>query len=308
MRNLNLLTVCFALLLVNFFAGCKTTAWRTPSPYMVLGDRVIPLDELPMGKEVFMAAVMSSPLIMVKLKDGNRKGARFCSGVLIAGKDAPRVLTTQSCFKQTAAKETPDIISNACANTVVYFDKHDVPPRKKGDIVPKLERGCKSGSLRTSFAGNIAVFTLSEGLSSNYKVTEIWQEDEIIDKRKVFSIYYPSGLSPIGRIKPEKIEGGFNGKAPPKLMNMANCHIDQRLPPSFHQDPKLQHMVHKLPYAVAHNCIIKQGLGAGLIDMETGKLLALHYGQLQAGEHTLPIATHVLHLRQFLNGEKIALP
>lgn len=303
MRNLNLLTVCFALLLVNFLAGCKTSAWRSPSPSVVLGEKSIPFDELPMDKEIFIAAVMSSPLIMVKLKDGDRKGARFCSGVLIAGKGGvQRVLTTQSCFRQTIAKETPDIISDACANTVVYFDKHGA---SKGEIVPKLERGCKSGSLRTSFAGDIAVFTLSEGLPSDYKVTEIWQKNEFAANRKAFSIYYKGKLV--------KIEGGFNGKAPIKSMSLS-CRIERRVPPSIHQAPEMQQIAHKLPYAVAHNCIPTKGLGAGLIDMKTGKLLALHHNFLKVilegatTEHRLTIATHALHLRQFLDGEKIALP
>ena len=113
-----------------------------------------------------MAAVMSSPLIMIKLKDGRRRGARFCSGVLIAGKgDLLRVLTTQHCFRQTSAEETADIILDACANTVVYFDTNNKQEGKDG-VVPKLERTCKRGSLRTSFEGDIAVFTLSAALPS----------------------------------------------------------------------------------------------------------------------------------------------
>ena len=307
-RMRSLTSLIFALVACQFSASCKMSAWRTPRHSIVTGERKIPISELPMGREVFMAAVMSSPLIMIKLKDGRRRGARFCSGVLIAGKgDLPRVLTTQHCFRQTSAEETPDIIRDACANTVVYFDTDNKQEGKDG-IVPKLERTCKRGSLRTSFEGDIAVFTLSAALPSSYTATEIWQDAEFPANRKVFAIYYPSNPSAVKGTKPVIVEGGFNGTVPPKLMNIANCHIERRIPANLHQSSQLQHAAHKLPYAVVHNCVLVKASGAGLIDMETGKLLALHFGHMAAGEVRVNTATHAMHLRQFLAGEKLTLP
>ena len=293
-----------------FLTNCKMSAWRFPHHHDVVsvGEKKVPISQLPVEKNIFMAAVMSSPLIMVKRQDGGREVTRFCSGVLLAGEgNLPRVLTNQHCFRKKVGEETDQIMPDACANTVIYFDQDAAKANKKG-IMPKLERRCQRGSLRTSFVGDLAVFTLSEAMPSDYVVTDIWHETEIPANRRAFVIYYPSNPD-AAKLQMVKIEGGFDGKAPPKLMNIhANCRIEDRIPATIHQSPQARAAIHKLPYAVAHGCTLVKGNGAGLIDVQTGKLLALHLGVLSVGKASVNIATHAMHLRQFLAAEEIALP
>ena len=311
------LRLLFVALTYLLLVSCKMSAWRASSPSAVIGEndtkktRTIPIDELPMGREIFVAATMSSPMIMVKISDGRRKGAIFCSGVLLAGEgDLPRVLTNSHCLMRNVKKESPDLIRDTCANTVVYFDKYDAQ-QGEDSIVPKLERTCKRGSLRTSFEGGVAVFTLSSALPARYPGIEIWSDNEFPANRKVFVIYYPSNPHSVEWIEMVKIEGGLDGKAPPKLMNVRGCRIERRLPPRVSQYPNKGNSIYELLYSVAHNCMLAGGgSGAGLIDMETGKLLALHFGSLQVPSTgaRLNIATHAMHLHQFLAGEKLKLP
>ena len=240
------------------------SAWRTSSPFampprtMSIPLDKLHLDKLPMEREVFTAAAMSTSMIMVKISDGRRKGAIFCSGVLVAGEgDLPRVLTKRPCLIKHDDDETPDLIRDTCANTVVYFDKH-VIPRGKG-IVPKLERTCKRGSLRTSFEGGLAVFTLSEVLPSGYPGIEIWDEDELPLGRHAFMVHYPSHPQTARWIKMVRVEGGSGNKVPPKLINTRACMVGGRVQPRVINRPDARDSAHELRYSVFHTCMLSGG-------------------------------------------------
>ena len=98
-----------ALILTN----CKTHIRGTDAsqPDYILGEndvmRVADIDpnSLPIAREIFDAASISSPMIMIKVRKGLRTGARFCSGLLLAGTDnLPRVLTNHHCFIKSEQK------------------------------------------------------------------------------------------------------------------------------------------------------------------------------------------------------------
>ena len=307
--------ILLTLITLSVMTSCKTSGWRADisQPDFILGPNDIRVvadidpDSLPIAREIFDKASVSSPMIMVKLKKGWKRGARFCSGILLAGTDGlPRVLTNQHCFREKAAEDTPNIKPDACASTVVYFDKIAVPHKRNG-IVPKLVRKCKRGSLRTSFEGDMAIFTLAEALPSDYTFTDIWQDDEIPDGRQAFAIHYPSAKEAgVGMVS---IDGGINGKAPPKSITADSCLVRMRFPSERADKPDLKNVAYKLRYSVIHNCDLAGGSsGAGLLDAETGKLLAVHLGGVGLTTINLNTATHALHLRQFLAGEKLTLP
>ena len=307
--------ILLTLITLSVMTSCKTSGWRADisQPGFILGPndvrRVVDIDpdSLPIARKVFDKASASSPMIMVKLKKGRKRGARFCSGILLVGTDGlPRVLTNQHCFREKAVEDTPNIKPDACASTVVYFDKIGVSHKRNG-IVPKLVRKCKRGSLRTSFEGDMAVFTLAEVLPSGYTFTELWPKDEIPDERQAFAIHYPSAKEAgVGMVR---IKGGFNGKAPPKAITANSCLVRMRFPSESLDQPNIKHVAYKLRYSLIHSCDLTGGSsGAGLLDAESGKLLAVHFGGVGLTTIFINTATHILHLRQFLNGEKVAFP
>ena len=320
MSNAILLTfMCYIFVLV--LANCKahTRGAATSQPDFILGEndvrRVADIDpnSLPIAREIFDAASISSPMIMVKLKKGRKTGARFCSGLLLTGTDSlPRVLTNHHCFLKDTKEIVPDIMPKACDNTVVYFDKAGAKVQRDG-IVPKLERKCQRGSLRTSFEGDMAIFTLAKPLPPDYTFAKIWDDDEIPINRKAFAIHYPSTKDAgVGMVS---IKGGHEGKAPPKSITVKDCSIQKRLPPELLDQPipEIKNSAHRLRYSVSHSCDLTGGSsGAALLDIETGKLLALHFGGLalptERGYVALNTATHIMHLRQFLAEKQITMP
>ena len=317
--TVNRLILFFALPMLAFWSGCKSLS-RTDasySPGFVMGENDIKvvadvdIDSLPIARKIFAAVSLSSPMIMVKLKKGRQTGARFCSGILLAGEgNLPKVLTNQHCFKQNPADLTQHLLPNACEHVVVYFDKSDA--KKKRGRIPKLERECKRGSLRTSFDGDLATFTLDKPLPAAYTYAKIWEEDEVPTNRGAFVLHYPSSVKESG-IPLAKIKGGHKGKAPQKTLTVNECRILERFPPELLQRPQARPAGHRLRYSVRHTCDLVGGSsGAALLDVETGKVLALHFGsfQVESGRGVIGFntATHAMHLRQFLAGEKLTLP
>ena len=73
--------------------------------------------------------------------------------------------------------------------------------------------------------------------------------------------------------------------------------------------PEAQHAAHRLSYSVRHTCDLTGGSsGAALLDVETGRLLALHFGGLAVAAAAINTATHIMHLRQFLAGKQVTMP
>lgn len=322
-QHILLLQFLFLIVSVLILTNCKTyiRGGDTSQPNYILGEndvrRIADIDpdSLPIAREIFDAASISSPMIMIKLRKGLKTGARFCSGLLLAGTDnLPRVLTNHHCFVKDIKKLSPSIMPKACANTVVYFDKVGV--KMSSGVVPKLEYTCKSGSLRTSFEGDIAIFTLSKPLPPDYTFAKIWDTDEFPVNRKAFVIHYPSAKDAgVGMVN---IKGGLDGKAPAKSITVKNCRIMEKMTPELLEQlaqsmPETRSAAHRLRYSVRHTCDLTGGSsGAALLDIETGKLLALHFGglgvQTARGVLAFNTATHIMHLRQFLAGKQVTMP
>ena len=336
--RLRLLFVVFTYLLL---ASCKMSAWKTETygPGFVIGDNDIEIvadvdpDSMPIAREIFDAASLSAPMVIVlHHEEEKRLGLHFCSGLLVEGEGSlPRILTARHCFLgRKAGKKIQEVFPGTCERTFVYFDK--VGNKQQSARIPKIERKCKSGSLRVSRNGDLAIFTLDASLPPNYAYAKIWEDDKIPANRKAFAIHYPT--DPKAGVGKVNIEGQFDIPAPaskilvaPKSLTMRNCRLKRRAPFEQKFVEKLiamglykelaETLPYNAPYAITHSCDFTGGSsGAALYDMATGKVLALHFGMVafivsQRGKEVMGIgnaATHAMHLRQFLAGEKLTLP
>ena len=326
-----------AVLTCMLLSNCKMSAWKTDTygPGLVIGENDIERvadvdpDTLPVAREIFDAASLSAPMLIV-LHDAEEKRLTVanCSGLLVEGEGSlPRVLTNRHCF---LGPKEQKVSPATCARTFVYFDK--VGTKQQSAHIPKIERKCKSGSLRTSLEGDLAVFTLNASLPPNYAYAKIWEDNKISVSHSAFAIHYPD--DPKAGVGKVKITGQFEIPLPaskipalPKSLTIRNCRLQRRAPfeqkfvkkliaLGFPKDLAVS-LPYKAPYAMLHACDLTGGSsGAALYDVKTGKVLALHFGMVafivsQSGREAIfagNAATQAMHVRQFLNGEKVALP
>lgn len=259
-------------------------------------------------EQVFAAAISAAPLIVIDVPD--EKNPRFCSGLLVAGKakgKSPRILTVASCFsKKEKAKEAVSItpMADACANTTVYFKQQEI---EDTSTVVKLARRCQPGSLRTSTAASLAVFSLDAALPPDYPVTELWDDDGDITGRQVFAIHYPSAPNAnVGKVSIKDTD-----MLVPSQSLTDNCTIGGRIPERILNATQMQPHRHLFAYSIIHNCDFTEGsYGAGLLDVSTGKLLAvesigLFLGGGDGTTLAFNTAVHVKYVRQFLAGTAI---
>jgi len=238
----------------------------------------------------------SSVLVATWLAEGRVK---FCSGSLVKGEPghAPlRVLTNHHCFANVSedGESSADLLPDSCTRTKVYLGF-----TAKDSASAKMV-GCRPGSLRTNFDGDLAVFTLSEELPATYRPFTIWDGDVAPVGRKAMIIHYPD--------VPEKmaIPRGERVKLPTAAVTKANCEVLGTFTKSEWS------LERSLPFSLRHTCdLIHGSSGSALIDVETGKILGVNWGGIKiryANEiRTTNVATQANYVQAFLNDDSVRL-
>ena len=212
-------------------------------------------------------ATRASVLAVTAMNDGKQK---FCSGSLIAGRDAgdlPRIVTNHHCFAKKVKntnRSLPEIVPEACEKTSVYFDFSIAEE--------PVTRKCKSGSLVTNYFADFAMFTIDEELPEEYQPFAIW-EGEVPANRKSFLIHHPSAKESKQGRESEQILKDTGTYFPKKAITVNNCRVLGRFEEDF------WHLNPNLPFGLRHTCDLVHGSsGSGLIDIETGQLLGVNWG------------------------------
>lgn len=246
--------------------------------------------------EVPQTAVDAAVLVATRMQD---KRIKFCSGTLVApaaGQTNYRVLTNHHCFAETGAdgKATKALLLEACTFTTVYFG-YLSGQAKDAEAVT-----CTAASLRTSFEGDLAVFTLSHNAAERYRPIALWDGEEAPEGRAAVIVHYPD-IEAEAETPPE---GG--PRLPTAAVTVADCKVIGLF------DVAEWSLDRTLPYSLRHSCdLIHGSSGSGLIDVATGKLLGVNWGGIKitydSGVRTDNVATRASFARAFLEGSEASL-
>lgn len=255
-------------------------------------SQIMPVKEVagrPLDPPIEPRVLNASVLLATQLKD---KSVKFCSGTLIAGGGPGanlRVLTNHHCFASEDASglAVPTLLPEACAKTKAHF----------GFIQGRTEQStviaCQPGSLRTSFDGDVAVFTLAANPPDTYQPLSLWQGEAVPTGRSAMIIHYPD--TPELMVPPP--EGG--PRLPTAQTTLANCKVVGDFPTNEWT------LDRSLPFALRHSCdIIHGSSGSGLIDAQTSSILGVNWGGIQITTdgvvHTDNVSTRAAFIAAFL--------
>jgi V8-like Glu-specific endopeptidase len=295
------LTPVFAVFVLIFalpmFAGCKgkkALLERSTTAYIIGPNNIVPVDSS-VANEVSQDPVRASVLIATKL---NNKRVKFCSGTLLAAAkpaDNMRILTNHHCFAKTDTedKALQTILPEACTSTTVYFG---FAPKIETET---LQASCKKDSLRTNFAGDLAIFTLKSNPPETYQPASLWDGEDAPAGRRAFIIHYPDtpeqmALPPGGQIQ-----------LPTAQATTSDCEVVGPF------DISEWDLDRTLPFSLRHTCdLIHGSSGSALFDFETHKILGINWGGLKvsfnSGTRTDNVATKASYVAAFLNDNTAA--
>lgn len=198
-----------------------------------------------------------------------RTATSSCSGTYLQTSSGAKIITSAHCFSDP----------NECSEIKVYFSLPDQDP---------IIRTCAPNSLRTHAASDLAIFTLKRPPSAQFQPLSLWTK-KLNRPRAAFIIHYPV-------LNPQQIT-----RTNTRYVTGIDCYAESDF--SFYQ--KLAN--HLFFYGLAHTCDIATGSsGAGLIDLETAKLLGVIWGDVliytDSGVQQRSGATHFRYVQKFLAG------
>ncbi len=237
-----------------------------------------------------------SVLIATRLQD---KRVKFCSGSLIAAEvpgDPYRVLTNHHCFAETDEedKAKPEVLPEACTFTVAHFGFIN------GQTATSASAGCKAGSLRTNFDGDLAVFTLDHNPPEKFKPLQLWDGEDGAAGRAAAIVHYPDTEENMA----SPPEGG--AQLPTAAVTLNDCQVLGLFPVSEWD------LDRTLPFSLRHTCdLIHGSSGSALIDVKTSKILGVNWGGIKIsyddGDRTDNVATRASYVQAFLTFKQDAL-
>ncbi|MDE3270143.1 MAG: serine protease [Pseudomonadota bacterium] len=220
------------------------------------------------------AAYIPQP-ILARANDASvylRTRTSSCSGTYIQTISGPKIITSAHCFDN----------AHECRELKVYFAK----PNRKAVI-----RACAANSFRAHAESDLAVFALARPPPQEFKPLTLWTAP-LHKPRAAFIIHYP-------RLNPRQA-ASINTR----YVTGIDCYAESAF--SFYQ-----RLVNALFfYGLAHTCDIAAGSsGAGLIDLETAKVLGVIWGDVlvytDAGVQQHSGATHYRYVRRFLSNQPL---
>lgn len=261
------------------------------------------------AQEVLETAVKASVLVVTVLldEDNGKSNLIFCSGSLISAAEKtknPRIVTNHHCLSERMAdgKMLDKLLPEACEQTLVYFNFSTAK-----EI---LVRKCQPGSLRSSWDIDLAVFTLDTPMPEEHRPLQIW-EGSVPQRLKVFVVHHPNTTTQNKQTLPylntlEAIDEGvtINALAPIKMITINDCLIIGGFSKDlWAQDPRY-------PYTMLHTCDLLSGSsGSGLLDLKSGKLLAVNWGSIPPSPDTdgddYNFASSAEFLQKFIAGEPL---
>jgi len=196
------------------------------------------------------------------------RGTHFCTGFAIKPRKSgqnPLIVTNYHCFssnKEIASGFAPW----ACTQTKVYFGA-------KGDDANTLFAvGCKSGTLKGDAAADVAVFEAATVLPADIDLFEL-EETSFSEKRDALLIHHPFMQENMVALP------GESQRVPGSVINKVDCAVSK---------PVRSQAVRPetgFKYDISHTCDIFEGSsGAPLIDLKSGKVIAVNWGGIQWGE------------------------
>lgn len=232
-------------------------------------------------------------LIATRLQD---KRVKFCSGTLVApeeGGQTLRILTNHHCFAVPGAdgKATRTLLVEACSFSTVYFGF------LAGMTQTAEAVGCQPGSLRTSFEGDLAVFTLAHNPQAKFQPLALWQGEDGPVGRQAAIVHYPD-VEAQAETPPD---GG--PKLPTAAITVTDCQVSGVFATSEWE------LDRTLPFSLRHTCdLIHGSSGSGLIDVQTGTLLGVNWGGIKItyddGVRVDNVATKASFAQAFLDGRE----
>ena len=223
---------------------------------------------------------------------------RHCIGSLVRGsrtkgkRNNLRIITNQHCF---AADGRREFYRRACTTTRVYFNFAQAEKSLSANR-------CKRGSLRSHFASDLAIFTLSKKLVSTHRPFVLWK-GRVPAGREAFLLHYPNVIHSFASPgQSVAFLPALERYFPILAVSSEGCEVMGR--------PQ-RGLWSKLPFGMAHSCDMTKGSdGAVLIDLQTGRLLGISWGglKIQLGEITQKVnfATSADFLQRFMLGKPLA--
>ena len=239
----------------------------------------------------------------------NEGEVKTCSGSLIEVGGEFKILSNHHCFAESETRDgasrvsLEELLPEACTKTRIYFNFPSSAGKKT------LVFKCRPGSLQVDYLLDLAMFSLNEK-PTGYQPIEIWTGGDIPLNRKVFVVHYPSTGSQNKAKLPD-----MEAMASVKMITINDCFFKG----GFAMD--LWQMDQSIPYWAKHTCDLQPGSsGSGLIDLETGKILAVNRGAISLSKSTgrggQTMTTEIQYnvgsvakfVKKFIAGEEIPEP
>ena len=278
---------------VAALAACKPLPANVSTTAFILGPTN---DIVPVQGEVVTRIDPSVLAASVLIETTIKGGVKFCSGTLIGADSAagrPRILTNHHCFAQEGSDglALPALLPEACVATRVHFGF------VQGQLASSTIGTCEAGSLRTTFAGDLAVFTLASAPPERFRPLGIWSSSEGIEGRAAVVVHYPDVASAMA----QPPDGG--PALPAAQATIDDCRV---VGPFAAADFSLDR---SLPVSIRHTCdLIHGSSGSGLIDVRTGQILGVNWGGIQingSSKNTIDnVATSAAYVTAFLAGRE----
>ncbi len=237
-------------------------------------------------KEVLDASV----IIVTKVAGGQIK---FCSGTLIEPKEPSgknRILTNHHCFAELGAdkKALPTLLKEACTETKVYFGFLAEQAKQA------LSVGCEPFSLRTSYEGDLAVFTVSGAEPAGIKPLKLAMNSRTPDNKQALIVHYPDQPGMHDTLP------GRDAKLPTAQATLNDCKIISDFTPGEWTLDRV------LPFSFKHSCDLTHGSsGSAIVDRDTLEILGVNWGGIKIvyddGEKAFNAATKISFVKAFLD-------
>ncbi len=196
------------------------------------------------------------------------RGTHFCTGFAIKPKKEgqnPLIVANYHCFSQHSATNA-DFAPWACTQTKIYFGA------KSDDANSLFAVGCKTGSLRGNAAADIAVFEAATALPEDIDLFEL-EDMPYSESRAALLIHHPFTVDNMVSLPSE------SQKVPGSVINKVDCNT------SLPVRSQATRPETGFKFDIAHTCDIVEGSsGAPLIDLKSGKVIAVNWGGIQWGE------------------------
>jgi hypothetical protein len=272
-------------------AGCKPLKnnGSERAGFILGANNIVNLDSKTVN-EVPKIATDAAVMIATTLE---KNSIKFCSGSLIEpalGGEKPRILTNHHCFaKESAAGDIlPDLRSEACVKTVIYFGFNELTKYKP------IRVNCLKGSLRTDPIGDLAVFELATDAPPGVVPFSLWPEDFPPPGRKAFIVHHPDVKENL------HLPEGGDTPLPAASVTFEDCETRGLFPEDqWPLDPVLR-------FSFRHTCdLIHGSSGSALIDVDTNAILGTNWGgmkvNLASGQQIDNVSTKPGYIRNFVN-------